>query len=25
LPGVGYVKTEPAVEWPAALQRLPPQ
>jgi HlyD family secretion protein len=25
LPGVGYVKTDPAVEWPAALQRLPPQ
>ena len=25
LPGIGYVKTDPAVEWPAALQRLPPQ
>ena len=25
LPGVGYVKTDPAVAWPAALQRLPPQ
>jgi HlyD family secretion protein len=25
LPGVGYVKTDSAVEWPAALQRLPPQ
>ncbi len=25
LPGVGYVKTDPAVEWPTALQRLPPQ
>jgi HlyD family secretion protein len=25
LPGVGYVKTDPAAEWPAALQRLPPQ
>ncbi len=25
LPGVGYVKTDAAVEWPAALQRLPPQ
>ena len=25
LPGVGYVKTDPAIEWPAALQRLPPQ
>ena len=25
LPGVGYVKSDPAVEWPAALQRLPPQ
>ena len=25
LPGIGYVKTDPAVEWPARLQRLPPQ
>ena len=25
LPGIGYVKTDPAVEWPAAFQRLPPQ
>ena len=25
LPGIGYVKTDPAVEWPVALQRLPPQ
>jgi HlyD family secretion protein len=25
LPGIGYVKTDPAVDWPAALQRLPPQ
>jgi HlyD family secretion protein len=25
LPGVAYVKTDPAVEWPAALQRLPRQ
>jgi HlyD family secretion protein len=25
LPGIGYVKTDPNVEWPAALQRLPPQ
>lgn len=25
LPGVAYVKTDSAVEWPAALQRLPPQ
>jgi HlyD family secretion protein len=25
LPGIGYVKTGPTVEWPAALQRLPPQ
>jgi HlyD family secretion protein len=25
LPGVGYIKTDPAIEWPAALQRLPPQ
>jgi len=25
LPGVGYVKTDSKVEWPAALQRLPPQ
>ena len=25
LPGVAYVKTDPAVAWPALLQRLPPQ
>jgi HlyD family secretion protein len=25
LPGVAYVKTDSAAEWPAALQRLPPQ
>ena len=25
LPGVAYVKTDPAVAWPASLQRLPPQ
>ena len=25
LPGVAYVKTDPAVAWPAALQRFPPQ
>jgi len=25
LPGVSYVRTDPAVAWPAALQRFPPQ
>jgi HlyD family secretion protein len=25
LPGIGYVKTDPAIEWPTALQRLPSQ
>ncbi len=25
LPGIAYVKADPAVEWPAALQKLPPQ
>jgi HlyD family secretion protein len=25
LPGVAYVKTDPAVAWPASLQRFPPQ
>ena len=25
LPGVAYIKTDPAVAWPASLQRFPPQ